>query len=132
LNRTGACWLISNLKEHDLMDVQSILSQARDAMTVKRVFGDPIERNGLTVIPVAKVAGGGGGGSGGGSSEEGSGSGGGVGYGLSATPAGVYVINGDDVEWEPALDLNRVILGGQIVAIALFLVIRSILRHRTK
>jgi uncharacterized spore protein YtfJ len=114
------------------MDVQAILSQARDTMTVARVFGEPIERNGLTIIPVASVAGGGGGGSGGGSNEEGAGSGGGVGYGMRATPAGVYVIKGDGVDWEPALDLNRVILGGQIVAIALFMVIRSILRHRAQ
>ncbi|HET8522348.1 MAG TPA: spore germination protein GerW family protein [Thermomicrobiales bacterium] len=120
------------MKEHDRMDVQAILSQARDAITVKRVFGEPIERNGVTVIPVANIAGGGGGGSGGGSSEDGSGSGGGVGYGMKATPAGVYVIEGDEVSWEPALDLNRVILGGQIVAIVLFLVIRSILRHRAE
>jgi uncharacterized spore protein YtfJ len=120
-----------NVKEHDRMDVQTILSQARDAMTVKRVFGEPIERNGVTVIPVATVAGGGGGGSGS-SNEDGGGSGGGVGYGMRATPAGVYVIRGDDVDWEPALDLNRVILGGQIVAIVLFMVIRSILRHRAE
>ncbi|MGH2562110.1 MAG: spore germination protein GerW family protein [Thermomicrobiales bacterium] len=106
------------------MDVQTVLSQARDAITVKRVFGDPIERNGLTVIPVAKVGGGGGGGG----SKDGDSGGG---FGVRATPAGAYVIKGDSVRWEPALDLNRVILGGQLVAIALFLVVRSILRARS-
>ena len=106
------------------MDVQAILSQARDAITVKRVFGEPIERDGVTVIPVARVGGGGGGGAG----KNGEG---GVGFGLGATPAGVYVIKGDTVRWEPALDLNRVILGGQLVAIVLFMVVRSILRGRS-
>ncbi|WP_454049054.1 hypothetical protein [Cellulomonas sp. Marseille-Q8402] len=30
-------------------------------------------------------------------------------------PIGVYVISDDGVRWQPALDLNRVILGGQVV-----------------
>src|SRR5689334_11010635 len=34
------------------IDVDSLLAQARESMTVKRVFGDPIERDELTVIPV--------------------------------------------------------------------------------
>ncbi len=110
------------------MDVQELLSRARDAMTVKRVFGDPIERDGVTVIPVASVWGGGGGGSGEGPDGQGAGSGGG--FGLHAKPAGVYVIRGDRVSWEPALDLNRVILGGQVVAVALILAVWSLLRNR--
>ena len=40
------------------MDVHEVLNQARDAMTVKRVFGDPYEKDGVTVIPVANVMGG--------------------------------------------------------------------------
>jgi uncharacterized spore protein YtfJ len=100
------------------IDVDSLLAQARESMTVKRVFGEPIERDELTVIPVANVMGGFGGGSG---DQRGNGSGGGVGFGIRATPAGVYVIDHGRVRWEPALNLNAVILGGQIVAIVLFL-----------
>lgn len=44
------------------MDVQNVIAQARDAITVKRVFGEPYETNGVTVIPAAKVVGGAGGG----------------------------------------------------------------------
>ena len=40
------------------MDVHEVLNHARDAMTVKRVFGDPYEKDGVTVIPVANVMGG--------------------------------------------------------------------------
>jgi uncharacterized spore protein YtfJ len=117
------------------MDPQDLLAQARDAMTVKRVFGEPIEKDGVTVIPVATVIGGAGGGSGtsteaGGEGQGGGPSGTGGGYGLRATPAGVYVIQDGTVRWEPALDLNRVILGGQLVAIVLFLTIRAIARAR--
>ena len=115
------------------MDPQDLLAQARDAMTVKRVFGEPIEKDGVTVIPVATVVGGAGGGTSAEAGGEGPGggpSGTGGGYGLRATPAGVYVIKDGTVRWEPALDLNRVILGGQIVAIVLFLTIRAIARAR--
>ena len=43
-------------------NVDEILGGARDAMSVKRVFGDPIESEGVTLVPVASVRGGGGGG----------------------------------------------------------------------
>jgi uncharacterized spore protein YtfJ len=106
------------------MDVDSLLAQARDAMTVKRVFGEPIEREGVTVIPVANVMGGFGGGRGDPRSEGNGGSGGG--FGVRATPAGVYVIEHGRVRWEPALNLNAVILGGQLVGIVMFLALRRL------
>jgi uncharacterized spore protein YtfJ len=111
------------------MNVQEVLSQSRDAMTVGRVFGEPIERNGVTIVPVAQVMGGGGGG--GGHSEEGQ-EGSGAGFGVRAVPAGVYLIKGDDVEWKPSVDVNRVILGGQIVAIFALLTLRAIVKMRMK
>jgi uncharacterized spore protein YtfJ len=126
------------------MDMQEVLNHARDAMTVKRVFGDPYEKDGITVIPVANVMGGAGagGGTGGGTGvgtkpasadEESVGegaadSGYGMGYGLRATPAGVYVIKGGEVEWKPALDTNRLTLQRAGVAIVALLVLRSIFR----
>lgn len=108
------------------MQVDDVLAQARDTITVKRVFGDPIERDGLTVIPVANVMGGGGAGSGD-SPEQGAGSG--VGFGVRATPAGVYVIRDGAVEWQPAVDMGRVILVGQLVGIVALLVLRSVLKR---
>ena len=111
------------------MNVQELLSRARDNMTVKRVFGDPIEKDGLTVIPVASVTGGAGGGSGE-SQDEGAGSG--AGYGLVARPAGAYIIKDGEVSWQPALDVNRVILGGQIVAVVVALTIASVIRARIR
>ena len=115
------------------MNVTEIMETARDALSVKRVFGEPYERNGVVVIPAAAVAGGGGGGSGEGQGEDGStvGQGTGGGFGAVAKPAGVYVITGDTVKWQPAVDVNRIVLGGQIVAIVLLLVLRSVLRRRS-
>jgi len=97
-------------------------------MTVKRVFGDPYEKNGLTVIPAARIMGGGGGGSGEGPQDTGHGEG--AGFGVAAKPAGVYVIKEDGVRWQPAVDVNRVILGAQIVAILALLTARTAIRAR--
>src|ERR687883_652094 len=115
-------------REDRPMHVHELLAQARDVMTVKRVFGEPIEKNGLIIVPVANVLGGAGGGSGPASSGENAAGGG---LGVWATPAGVYVIRDQTVTWQPALNLNRVILGGQLVAIALLLTIRAIVQART-
>ncbi len=111
------------------MDVSEVMAHARDAMTVRRVFGEPYEKDGVTVIPVARVMGGAGGGGGEGGEGTDRPSGSGAGYGLVATPAGVYVIRGEEVRWHPALDVNRLILGAQIVAVIALLVVRSIARR---
>ena len=39
-------------------DVNELLGGAQDAINVKRVFGDPIETEDVTVIPAATVGGG--------------------------------------------------------------------------
>src|SRR5436309_769546 len=85
------------------MNVDELLSGARDAISVRRVFGDPIEHEGTVVVPVAKV---GGGGCGGSDSEHD----GGGGFGLGARPVGVYVIKDGRVSWRPAIDPVRVAL----------------------
>jgi uncharacterized spore protein YtfJ len=110
------------------MDAAETIAQARDALTVKRVFGDPYERNGSTVIPVAKVQGGAGGGGG----EAADGKGSGSGFALSARPAGVFVIKGDQVDFRPAVDVNRVILGAQVLVLTGLLVLRSVLKARER
>ncbi|HYM53275.1 MAG TPA: sporulation protein [Candidatus Dormibacteraeota bacterium] len=105
------------------MNVDEMLTGARDAVTVKRVYGDPIERDGILVVPAAKVSGGGGGGA------DAQNNGGG-GFGIAAKPAGAWVIKGGEVEWQPALDINRIVLGGQIVAIFFFLFLRTLVKSR--
>jgi uncharacterized spore protein YtfJ len=115
------------------MDQNEFMQQARDALTVKRVFGEPYERDGVTFVPAASIRGGagGGGGEGGASGEPLSGSGWGGGFGLIAKPAGVYVIDGNRARWQPAVDVNRIVLGGQIVAVVALLVLGSILRRNS-
>jgi hypothetical protein len=50
----------------------------------------------------------------------------GAGMGMGAKPAGAFVLEGGHVTWRPAIDVNKVILGGQVVAIVALLVARSI------
>jgi uncharacterized spore protein YtfJ len=114
------------------MKVDELLAQPRDALTVGRVFGEPIERDGVTIIPVAGVAGAGGGGQGAGGEGENRGEGSGSGYALSAQPAGVYAIKDGQVTWHPAINVNRIVAGGQAVAVALFVVVWAIVRARSK
>jgi uncharacterized spore protein YtfJ len=121
------------------MDIHEILDQARDAMTVKRVFGEPYEKDGVTVVPVANVMGGAGGGggsdratkaseAGGDAAESGPDTGYGMGYGLRATPAGVYVIKDGEVEWKPAVDVGRLTAQRALVIVVGLLILRSIIR----
>jgi hypothetical protein len=101
----------------------------RDIITVKRVYGDPYEKNGLTLIPAASVRGGAGGGEGRRGDEE---TGHGGGLGMTARPSGAWVIKDGDAEWKPAVDVNRIVLGGQIVGLAAILVAGRILSGRAR
>ena len=70
---------------------------------IKAVSGEPIERNGLTVVPVARVRWGFGGGDGSGEDAEGRtiGSGSGGGGGLAAEPIGYLEIGPDGTAFRP-------------------------------
>ena len=116
------------------MDVPAVLERAHDAMTVRRVYGDPVERDGVVVIPAASVQGGGGGGSGGGTDgpDGPHGEGAGAGWGARARPIGAWVIRDGDARWEPAIDVSRVILGGQVVAVLALLTLRTWMRRRRR
>jgi uncharacterized spore protein YtfJ len=107
------------------MDVQELLSQVTDRATVARVFGEPIEHGSVMLVPVARV----GGGAGGGTGPTGEDSGGGGGGGFNAKPAGVYVVKDGRVTWQPALDVNRIVMGGQLVAIVVALTLRAIFKR---
>jgi uncharacterized spore protein YtfJ len=114
------------------MEVQDIdlIAQARDTLTVKRVFGEPYEKDGVTIIPAARVLGGAGGG--GGEDQHGQAKGSGSGFGMIARPVGALVIRDGQLSWQPAVDVTRIVLGGQVVAIVALLTIRGIIKARAK
>lgn len=103
----------------------------RDALTVGRVYGDAYEVDGVTLIPVARVAGGGGGGAGEDESKPGSGKGFGTGFGMRARAIGMYEVRDGTVTWKPAVDATGLAKRGQVLAgiiavcVTLVLLVRS-------
>jgi len=99
------------------------VASARDVLSAKRVYGDPYEKNGLSVIPAAVVGGIAGGTAGGRADGDSAGE---RGYGLIARPSGAWIIRDDEVTWKPAIDGNLIILGGQIIVFtAVYMVARN-------
>lgn len=107
------------------MNVDEMLTGVRDAITVKRVYGDPIERDGILVIPAAKVSGG----AGGGGDNENNGGGG---FGIRARPVGAWIIRDGEVSWEPAIDATRIASLSMLVAIIFLLTVRSIAKANAR
>src|SRR5262249_34390685 len=95
----------------------SKLDAVKDVMTVQRVFGEPTQIDGVTVMPVAVVRGGGGGGGGGGASADATdqGEGAGLGFGVNTRPVGVFTVKDGVLAWQPAVDVTRIVLGSQVV-----------------
>jgi uncharacterized spore protein YtfJ len=113
----------------EVMKVAEVINAARDSITVKRVYGEPYEKDGLTIIPAAAVGGGAGGGTG--HDDKGS-EGEGGGFGASARPAGAYVIKDGHVAWRPALDLNRIIQTVGTVLVVYLLTRSRMVRARAR
>jgi hypothetical protein len=65
--------------------------------SVRRVYGEPyVTPDGVTVIPVARVR---------------------EAHGLAGAPIGVFVVQGDDAHWVPAVDTNRIALIGVLTGL---------------
>lgn len=123
------------------MNLTEVLEEAKQTIGSKGVFGVPYEKNGVTVIPAARIMGGAGGGEGKAARTSGDGTpgdeadamptGSGGGFGVSGHPSGAFVIKGDQVSWVPAVDVNRLMFGFQVVMVVFFLAIRSIAKARS-
>jgi uncharacterized spore protein YtfJ len=118
------------------MALKDLVGGLQDASTVKRVFGDPIERDGALVVPVASIRGGFGGGQGPAAGPQADAAGEAVSWGgggaWSASPVGIYVLKDGQATWYPAVDANRTILLGILTGIVGLLVVRSIVRSLAK
>jgi uncharacterized spore protein YtfJ len=97
-----------------------LIDDMQKRFTARLVYGDMVEQDGLIVIPAIRVAGGGGGGGG---TDPANGEGEGAGFGLRAKPAGAWVFKNGSVRWKPAIDVNAIILGGQLVGISYFVAV---------
>jgi uncharacterized spore protein YtfJ len=105
------------------MDAREVLQRVRDSVSVRQVLGEPIEREGVTVIPAATVFGGGGGGVS--TSPEGGGKAtiedsAGYGFGMAGWPAGAFEIKDGQVRWQPAIDYTRIAMAAAFLVYLLF------------
>jgi uncharacterized spore protein YtfJ len=82
------------------MTPEELLGRSADRFDVRRAFGEPIEREGVVVVPVAVAWGTGGGGSG----PDGQGSG--TGFAGVVRGIGVYTIRDGKVRFVPAVDVT--------------------------
>ncbi|HNX40737.1 MAG TPA: spore germination protein GerW family protein [Candidatus Aminicenantes bacterium] len=104
------------------MDVKEIIQESAISLHkntgAKAVFGEPYEKEGLTVIPVARVSLRGGGGGGAGSDEQPDTQGLGMGLGLSmqSVPVGYIEINEGKTTFREIKDTTRVALAGAALA----------------
>lgn len=109
---------MTDLAEGTKDSVFDNIKGTRDALSVKRVFGDAYRIDGVSIIPVARVMGGAGGGAGEGTDadHESQGRGFGSGFGMGVHPVGVYEVRDGKVTWKPSVDVNRIAERGQILA----------------
>ncbi len=107
------------------MEALEVLKNSQENISPRRVFGEPFEVDGATILPVAVVGGGGGAGNKADAQH-------GVGLGFAAKPAGVYVIKNGDAKWRPAVNVNLIVAGGQLVALTGLLVLGTWLRRRQR
>src|SRR5512142_1828897 len=80
------------------MNPEELIAKAGEQLSVRRVFGAPIEHDGVLVIPVAVAVGGGGGASDAGAQPAAGG------YGGMVRGIGVYVVREGAVRFVPAID----------------------------
>ena len=110
--------------------VERLFERIGAQANVAAVFGEPVERNGTTVIPVARIRGGAGGGAGSArdtTAGRGEGSGGGGGGGLSAEPVGYLELGPAGASFRPIKSpLSPMLL--LVAGISASLVLRALAR----
>ena len=97
------------------MSTAETLAKINDLLSARRVYSEPVERDGVVVIPAAVIGGGGG-------TERIEGEKDGGGMGLRARPVGAFELRNGTVVWKAAIDWNRVLLRAQLVALGMYLV----------
>jgi uncharacterized spore protein YtfJ len=87
--------------------MKSIIDPLKESAGVKSVFGEPIQAQGRTVIPVARIVYGFGGGAGQGSHQAQTGEGQGGGGGVVAMPVGMVEITSEHTRFVPLNDKRK-------------------------
>jgi uncharacterized spore protein YtfJ len=106
--------------------VQRLAERFGASARASTVFGEPVERDGVTVIPVAKAIWGFGGGSGGDAGRQGSGGGGGI----AVRPVGYIEVRGDGAKFRPLRDSRLTTLTAAVAGAAMGALLRRRKRRR--
>ncbi|MGW5648839.1 hypothetical protein ACWEV3_42705 [Saccharopolyspora sp. NPDC003752] len=86
-----------------------ILETLAERLGKRQVFGEPVRQGDTTLLPVARVRTGGGR----------HGRDDGVGIGVDARPVGAFSVSADGkVAWHPAVNVNKIVWGGQLALAA--------------
>lgn len=104
--------------------VERLAEKLGIAANSSTIYGEPVDRDGITVIPVSKAGYGFGGGGGAGSKESGAGSGGGG--GMMLTPVGYIEIKDGTTRFRSIRDPQTVVKIVAIGSLALLLTAKSI------
>lgn len=117
--------------------VEKLAERLGARRAAQAVYGDPVERNGVTIIPVAKVryafGAGGGGGAG---ADASSGSGGGGGGQFKAEPLGYIELRDGTAEFKPIKDeaaqlaaVLPIVIAGGVTAVLALRAVRKIIHN---
>jgi uncharacterized spore protein YtfJ len=116
-------------------EVSAVVEKTKDAFSVRRVYGDAITQDGITIIPAARIASGAGAGGGDGPGEtatpghaRSSGSGMGMGFGGASRPVGAFVVKNGEATWVSAVDRNLLAVLVTVVLSMLLLTVNRMVR----
>jgi uncharacterized spore protein YtfJ len=107
------------------VEPKEVFRSIRETLSARQVFGETVERDGVTVIPAATVIGTGGGGGGTREPRKQDGEadqravGAGMGLGMIAWPSGAFEIRDDRVRWRATVDISRIAFAALGVVLAL-------------
>lgn len=150
--RAGHSGILYGCQMRYIPDLSRISDAVAESFGVRQVYGEPIERDGVLVVPAVRVWSSGGAGAGGGSEPDAGGrgsaplaapagdpagaeagaegGGGGLGFGHRAEPAGAFVVDQHGARWVSAVNVNRIVLGGQVAFVLAAAVIGWALARR--
>ena len=116
--------------------LERLANRIGGSVRVKTIFGDPVEKDGVTVIPVARARWGVGGGSSSGgntrANQTGEGTGTGTGGKVTVSPAGYVEVKDGRARFHPIYDpanVTQIIVASGIVAV---LVLRAVRRLKSR
>ena len=105
--------------------LERLAQQIQVNANAKQVYGEPVERDGTTIIPVARVQWGfGGGAMGQGAAERGGGGG-----GVRAYPAGFIQLRGGDAEFRPIHEPAAMLAAAGAVGVVVGVILARLVRR---